>query len=179
MILSCSKKLYSELKTLLLEEHSAAQKKRIADSVENHKIGIVCLLFISGSDEKIIPQRAAWVISELCDRNQDLLLPYLEYMTNIFYTTQNESVLRNFSRTLSLMPFDNKNLGQLLNRAFTLIENQMTPIAVRVHCITIVHRISKIEPDITNELRIVLEGLVEAGSGGEKSRARKLLRKLE
>jgi hypothetical protein len=69
-------------------------------------------------------------------------------------------------------------LGRLVNTCFEWLMTSHTPVAVKVHCMDILYRLSEKEPDIAGELASIIEWRMNEGSPGYKSHSQKILRKL-
>lgn len=133
-------------------------------------------LFLNG--EPRVVQRAAWVVSKCADRYPELLVPHLEAM---IYNLQNDvhvAVKRNTVRVLQNVDVPEELLGTLADVCFGFMESSQEPIAVKVFAMTNLHNITKREPDLKNELKLIIEEQLPYGSAGFKSRAKKILKDL-
>lgn len=137
------------------------------------------LVYLSLYDQPIIPQRASWVLDEITQVHPEWIYPFIEEMAESLENLSHSGARRNISKILGRSPLPKKNLGTLLNLCFEWMINRETAIAVRAHCMTLLYRISEIEPDIIGELTEVLSEYLEIGSAGERSRAKQILKKIQ
>ena len=168
-----------ELTKLLEENHSKNQVAIIADLIYKKDSLFPILVYLSLKNQPIIPQRASWVLEEISKNRPKWITPFIEEMTEKLSTLEHNGTQRNVAKILARSPLPIKHLGGLLNTCFNWIQHRETAIAVRIPCMTIVHRISEIEPDIEAEFKELLYSFVETGSAGERSRAKLILNKME
>ena len=165
-----------EMITLLEEHHSKSQVMIIAGLIGKKKKLFDSLIELCLIEDNLIPQRASWVLDEVTQRYPNWIDPYVENLSLSLSELKHGGTRRNITKVLSRSTLPIENLGELLNVCFEWLVDKETPIAVRAHCMTIVYRISEIEPEIKGEFESILREFVEIGSAGEKSRARRILK---
>ncbi|MBC8173897.1 MAG: hypothetical protein H7X71_08330, partial [Chitinophagales bacterium] len=69
-------------------------------------------------------------------------------------------------------------LGMAATICFELLADINEPVAIRCFSMTVLANISEKEPDIKNELRLLIEEQLPFGTAGFKSRARKVLKSI-
>jgi hypothetical protein len=123
--------------------------------------------------------RATWLMDKVYDVDPNLVRPYIPKMIALIPELEDESKQRQYLKLISceLLPQDIS--GEFISRCFDLLINATTAVAVKVHAMQILYNFSFIEPDIKNELALILEEQMEHGTAGFCSRARKLLKKLK
>ncbi len=134
-------------------------------------IQIVALVF--GKDYRLA-QNASPVMSYVADKHPELIIPYIPRMIDYLEITENTGVKRNILRTLQFTPIPPEKEGQLLDTCFKLIENKKATIAEQCYSMTIIFNIAQHEPEILNELKLIVVDLLENASPGFKVRARQL-----
>ena len=127
-------------------------------------------------DDKIIRQRAAWVIGDIGVDHPKLLIPYLEPLIhNLQDLNHHNAIYRNSLRALQFLSIPKHLQGSLVDSCMNFVTKKSTSIAVRAFSMSILYNISEEEKDLKNELKIVLEDLLPYASKGEKNRASKIL----
>lgn len=122
--------------------------------------------------------RATWLMDKVYDIDPNLVRPYIPKMIALIPTLENESKQRQYLKLISCEPIPKDISGEFINRCFDLLINTTTAVAVKAHAMQILYNFSIIEPDIKNELALILEEQMEHGSAGFCARARKLLKAL-
>jgi hypothetical protein len=69
--------------------------------------------------------------------------------------------------------------GEVMEASFSFIQKRDTPIAIKAFALTLLFNLSKIYPDIKNELRLIIEENIDYETAAYKSRGRKILAKLK
>ena len=90
-----------------------------------------------------------------------------------------DAVKRNTIRTLQDIYIPDHLLGEATDILFNIMMDRNEPIANKVFTMTTLYNICKREPDLANELKIIIEDQMPYGSAGFKSRGLKTLKKLE
>lgn len=172
-------KYHIELIDLLLEEHSKKQVFVISDLIEKKPSLFKKLVDLAIYPDKKFPQRASWTLEELVTRHPNWILPFVEEITLALPLLKHDGNRRNLVKILSRTDLPQQNLGLLLDICFEWVMDFNKAIAVKIHCITILERICKIEPDLISELKTVLQEIQKTGSNGIKSKCRHTLISLE
>ena len=158
----------------LLQEHSKKQALKIAGYIGDNPERFKQLINIFLNSEYRLTQRAAWVVSICAEKNPALLKPYLANIIYNLSTTQVPAVKRNTLRLLQHQTIPADLQGQLVDTCFTYLTTT-EPIAVKAFSLTILANLIKSEPDLKNELRLVLADILPYASPGLLSRAQKIL----
>jgi hypothetical protein len=123
--------------------------------------------------------RAAWMVDKIHEQHPELVVPYLQAMTNFVLTTQNSGKKRHLLKLISMNEIREENLAVLLNFCIEVFTNAAEPVAIRVHAMQILFNIAQKEPDFSGELVELIEHEMEYhGSAGLASRGKKILKKL-
>ena len=125
-----------------------------------------------------IPQRAAWVMSTVAETHKWIIKPYIPKLIDALPGFSHRGIQRCILFTFESEEIPKNKKGQLYNICFDYVDNTKVPVAVRVYAMQILFNISISEPELKNELRLLIESHYENGSDGFKSRARKILKKL-
>ncbi len=171
----------ANLREMILEEHSRAQKQKIVGWINNDPERIALLFAIFFHDEHIVAQRAAWVVSELAASGPQLLRDYVPQLVRYLGDTQqHNAVRRNILKALQYMELPEITHAALLNTCFQYVADPKEYAAVRAFSLTILARMSRCYPDIKQELLLILEDmLLLEHKPSFRSRAKAVLRELK
>jgi len=133
--------------------------------------------FAIGTHEK--SWRASWLMDKVYDEAPQLVRPYIPLMIELIPDLECQSKQRQFLKLISIEPLPKPISGHFINRCFDLLISNSTPVAVRVYAMQILFNFSQQEPDIKNELALVIEEHMNEGTAGFKSRGKRILRKLQ
>ncbi len=168
------------LESELLKEHSRRQADRIAAWVGKDRTRLSQLMKLLLSGERIVAQRAAWVVGICADQHPEMINPYLRKLVNRMQDPGvHDAVKRNIVRILQSADIPRYLLGTVASICFEYLSDAYAPIAVRVCSMTVLARIAQEEPDIGRELRLVIEQHLPYGTGAFKARARQVFRQLD
>ena len=167
-----------DIKEALLEEHSKAQtlkiKRYIGSSQERFKELIDLIL----EDEYRIVQRASWVVKHCCDNNPMLIYPYLGELIPRLRKPLHDAYKRNVLHILSMLEVPEEYLGELADICFDSLENRKEAIAIRAHAMTNLYNVCLKEPELGNELKLLIEEYMPHESAGFKSRGKRIINDL-
>lgn len=146
-----------ELKNQLLKEHSKENTIRIADYIggDSKKFNQLMSLFLG--KEYRVTQRAAWVVSQCAEKHPELLNNHLDELILNLRNNVHVAVKRNTVRVLQNIEIPDHLLGEAADICFGLLASKDEPIAVKAFSMTILANICKKEPDLKNELQILIE----------------------
>lgn len=166
----------NDLRSLIQSwENIALLVRYIADYPEHLDIIMTKVL----DDSRPEHWRAAWMVDKIHEQHPELVIPYIQVMTDFVLTTQNTGKKRHLLKLISLNDIQEENMALLLNYCLEVFTNAAEPVAVRVHAMQILFNIAQKEPDFSGELIELIENEIELhGSAGLFSRGRKLLKKL-
>ena len=135
-------------------------------------------LFLKG--ENRISQKASWVMSHAFDINPSIIKPYLhKLLLKANEPDIHDAIKRNVARIFQCIEIPNKEMGLAVNVFFKLLINPNEATAVRAFSMTVLFNISKKEPDLKNELKLILAELVNSDSAAIKNRAKHILKEID
>ena len=168
--------LTMNLEQELLREHSKEQALKIASWVGGDARRLDQLMGLVFSGQPLIVQRAAWVVGIVGEAHAALFQPYIKKMTvKMKQPGVHAAVKRNFVRILQTIDIPRTMLGAVTNLCFDLLTSPKEPIAVKVFSMTVLARIAHQEPDLEQELRLVVEQQLPLSGAGFRSRAKRVL----
>lgn len=169
-----------DLKDLLLYDLSKRHTNDLARLAGKDSRILEALWKYALSDEEPLNWRSAWVIKGIHEIDQELIEPLLKDMVSALPGLKKEGVKREFLRMIMEYPLpDDELLGVLLDICFRWLAEPAEPIAVKVHCMTILFEISKIIPEIKQELITTIEVAMAEGSAGVVNRGSKTIKALK
>lgn len=161
----------------ILKEHSKEQAERITNFSCSSKKHFEELMNCFLSKNSCLAQRAAYSVGKAVDENREMLIPYIPVLVaQLSRTDVHGAVIRNSLRILQEVDIPEKYHGEVMNICFQYIEDPSTAIAFKAFSLTILHRLSKIYPDLKNELKCIIEDRWDTETPAFKSRARKILK---
>lgn len=169
-----------DLKEAILKEHSKKQAQFITEYIGNNQDLFDELMTHFFSNEYRVTQRAAWIMTHCTEKNPQLINPHLEKMVyNLKEEKIHVAVKRNTVRLLQGVEIPEDLLGTAADCCFNFLLNPNEAVAVKIFSMTILYNICKKEPDLANELKIVIEEFLPHGTAGFRSRGKKILKGLQ
>lgn len=165
-----------DIRDALLAEHSKRQTMAIVEYIGDDANKFKELLTIFFEGEYRLTQRAAWPISYCAEQNPALIRPYLAKLVDQLERDDiHNAVKRNVVRLLQYIGIPNNLLGKVYSHCVDLIDDLNEPVAVRAFALTVAIKIAKAEPDLLNELRLLVKKHLPHTSVAFHKRARKIL----
>lgn len=158
----------------LLMELSRRNTDYIAHSIGDDPGLFRNLVDIMFSGKEPLPSRASWVVTAVTDRHPELLKPYIKKIVNHLEQFEHPGTRRNLLRYLSDTELPESVKGKLYDLCSQWALSRNEPPAVKVHSMQIIYNIAQKEPDLKNEVRLILEELTVHESAAVKSRSRQL-----
>ncbi len=164
-----------DIRKQLLQEHSKANTLHIVDWIESDSARFEELMALFLGDEYRLVQRSAWVVGELGMRHPSLFTPYLSQLLAALREPLHPAVRRNGLKFIaeSDLRFPEEEEGLLVDLAFDLLADPKEAIAIRVHAMQVIVNLCKPYPELGLELKPLLTDLLDAGSAGLRSRAKR------
>ncbi|MFZ6051556.1 hypothetical protein [Halocola ammonii] len=171
------------IKQALIDEHSKAQKDRIADYVghDTDRFETFMRIFLHG--EKPLPQRAAWCLDVIYRNNPIATQRFFpELIERLADDSAHDAVHRNILKIFESEPIDvlgEELQGKLIDLCFGFLASPQRPIAIRAYSMTVLYKFCELYPELGGELKLLIEENMKYGSAGIKSRGRKVLKALK
>lgn len=164
------------LREALLVEHSKRQTMKIVEYIGADASRFAELIGIFFEGEYRLTQRAAWVLNYCAERHPALVEPYLEKLVDLLAEKRvHNAARRNIARFLQYVEIPEELLGKAYSHCVDLFDDPNEPIAVRVFALTVATRIAKREPELINELQMIVKKHLPQASAGIRARAREIL----
>lgn len=168
------------IREALLEEHSKQQTDRIIKYIatDQKKFDELVSLFLN--DEYRVVQRAAWPLSYIIIAHPGLAKKHLKkIIQNLGKPGIHDAVKRNTVRFLQTIDIPESLQGTVMDTCFNYIADPGEAVAIKAFSLTILHNLSKIYPEISGELKSLIETQLPHQTAGFKSRAKKILQQME
>jgi hypothetical protein len=168
------------LREAILAEHSKTNTQKIVQWIGNDGQKIRKLIDILLKDEYRVVQRAAWIMSDVAKIHPLLMLEHVPILVEkLKDTSAHIAVKRNIYRILQFVELPETIHGDLMNNCFESLMNPREAHAVRAFAMSILARMAETYPEISNELRLIIEdALQHEAVASFKSRAKKVLKQL-
>lgn len=155
--------------------HALAITEFAVSSEENFKELIDCFL----SKDIRVAQRAAWSVSWAAQKKPEIVQPYIGILVDQLKRKDvHNAVIRNSLRILEDLTIPEKFHGEVMDACFQFLQNRETAIAIKAFALTVLFNLSKIYPEIKNELRILIEENMDYETAAYRSRGKKILARL-
>ena len=164
------------IKAEIIKEHSKSQTMKVVQYIGKDQTRFDELIEILLKDEKKLAQRAAWIMSNCVEAEPSLIIPHLEDLLNNLRNPVHDAIKRNTIRALEYIEIPEDLMGLVADICFEFLDSTKETIATRVFSMTALLKVCQQEPELSNELKIVIEDHYDHGSAGFKARARKVLK---
>lgn len=167
-----------DIRVEILKEHSKQNSETIAAWVGASPQRVAQLIDLFLHDEYRVVQRLAQVVGKLADTHPQLVTPWLPQLVR----RMNEpgvhvAVKRNVVRILQYVDIPEALHGDLMNTCFDLLADPNETVAVRVFSMTVLDKLSAQYPEIRQELKVIIEDVLEQGcTAAFRARARMVLK---
>jgi hypothetical protein len=123
-----------------------------------------------------IPPRAAWPVSYCVQAYPGLAQPYLKSFAHILGKKELDgAVKRSIVRMLQFVNIHKNLQGSVADHCFTFLSDPKEAPAVRVFSMRVLENHTALNPDLRNELALILEEQLPYASAGFVCRARKII----
>ena len=167
------------IKAALLKEHSKKQCDKIVKWVgaDQKRFGELFNLFLN--DEYRVVQRAGWPISYCVEEHPELIKKHFpRLLKNLGKKRIHDAVKRNTVRLLQYVSIPGKFHGEVMDLCFRYITSPAEAVAVKAFSLTVLQNLARQYPEITNEIKLVIDERWDYETVAFKTRAKKLLKEL-
>jgi hypothetical protein len=167
------------LHKLLRGRFSKNEVSQIVDYVGDNPVRFKALIDIFLEGPYRISQRVSWPMTYCAEKHQHVVRPHLKTLLNYLKKPEADNTIkRNTIRLLQFIDIPRALEGTIAERCFGYLQTRSEPIAVRVFAMTVLSRICEKNPELKQELKILIEDEMPFGSAGFRSRGKKILKKL-
>jgi hypothetical protein len=168
-----------KLTEMILAGNSRFNTDLVAAHIGSDEVLFGELIYLMHNGQPPIAQRAAWIMTAVTDKYPWLIQPYINGIVERMHSCCHPGIVRSVLRQFCQLDFSEEIAGEIFEMSYKLLNDTKQPVAIRVYAMQILFNISEKEPDLKNELKLVLENLLDdIASAGIASRAGKLLIKI-
>lgn len=165
-----------DIRQALMAEHSKRQTTAIVEFIGDDPKRFAELMKLFFAGEYRLTQRAAWPMNYCAERHPKLILPYLPKLLDCLEREDmHDAVRRNVVRLLQYIKIPKRLMGRTYAHCVDLLDDADQPVAVRVFAMTVAARIAKAEPDLMNELKLIVRKHLPHSTAAFRVRARDIL----
>lgn len=168
-----------DLKDQLLAAHSKANCDVIVNWIGDKQNRFDELVGFFLSDDPVLSQRAGWPMSYAGIKHTVLVQKHLKKLVkNLQKSNLHDAVKRNTIRLLENIEIPEEITGTLMNICFDYISSPTEKPAIKAFSLTVLENMTLKYPEISSELKTIIEDRWDYETAAFKSRARKILKKL-
>jgi hypothetical protein len=168
-----------EVAQILLSDHSKAHINRVVKWIGIDKKRFAGLIKLVLGKDPVLAFRASWAMDYCTEKHPAIVKPHLEKLIdNLLLPNQHPSVYRCTIRILQHIEIPEKLLGKVVDTCFRLLQDSNSAVAVKAFSMTVLSNALKYEPDLANELEIVIREQMIEGSAAIQSRGKKILKQI-
>ncbi len=169
-----------KLKVEILKEHSKTQCTKIVNWVGNNQERFDELFDLFLQEEHRVAQIAGWPMSNCVIAHPALISKHWKkFLSNLEKQNLHNAVRRNSMRLMEEIEIPVKYHGAIMNTCFRFLKSPTEFLAVKVSAMSVLAELAKIYPEISQELKLMIEDQFPQQTAGFKSRAKKVLKQLE
>jgi hypothetical protein len=166
-----------DLRKEILKTHSKAQTDKIINYVGNKPDRFKALLNVYLAGPYRVTQRASWPLSYCVQNYPELLKPHFKTVIDFLKKPDvHDAVKRNTIRLLQYVHIPKRFYGSVADLCFNALQNKKEPVAIKAFSITVLGKLVDNEPDLKNELKLILEEQLPYASPAFKVRAMRFLK---
>jgi hypothetical protein len=163
----------------ILREHSKTQTNKIVKYVGKSPQRFKALVDVFLAGPFRVTQRAAWPLTYCVENFPELIKPHLKTILNHLKKPGiHDAVKRNTVRLLQFITIPEKYQGQVADLCFQYLRDTREPVAIRVFSMTVLTEIARSNPELKQEIVILIEDQLPYASAAFRSRAKKVLKVL-
>jgi hypothetical protein len=168
-----------DLRKAIQQEHSRTQTDKILEYVGNNPSRFKALVDVFLEGPHRTTQRAAWPLGYCVERNPKLITPHLGHILDYLKKPGiHNAVKRNTVRFLQFIDIPRRYQGKVAATCFQYLESK-EPVAIKAFSMTVLANIAMHNPELKQEIVIVIEDQLPYSSPAFTGRARKVLQQLK
>lgn len=166
------------IREALIAKHSKQQTVKIVNYIGKDPERFSDLMSIFFGDHFRLAQRAAWVVSHVAESSPGLVQPYLSKMVTCLTSKKvHDALKRCVLRSLQYLEIPEKLEGKIYSISLDLVDEPREPAAIRVFAMSAAAKIANGQPDLMNEISLIVNKHIEHSSAAFRARARMIFAK--
>ena len=168
-----------ELKTLLPDSLKITIDKAVEEVIKNPEL-YSQMLELAFTGEKKFAQRASRVVYYAGVKQPELALPFYGTIINNLQKIENDSIKGTLTALFTELPLPENEelLGILTSFCFEAMNTISEKATMKVYPMQVLYRITKIYPELKNELVLILRNQMEFEKPSYQAVARRILKKI-
>jgi hypothetical protein len=167
-----------DLKKELEQRYSQARNKKLVNLIGQDPGKFAALADHFFGQDLLVAQQAITVMSFCADKYPILIKPYLDRIILQLNNQPSVGVKRGILRILQHQDIPRDLQGLVADICFQYLAAQEPP-AIKAFALSVLANLARMEPDLNQELKLVIEDQMPYASPAFKSRANKILQALE
>ena len=160
----------------LMAGHSRQRTMAIVEFIGDDPQRFAELMKVFFEGDYRLTQRAAWPMNYCAEQHSNLIQAYLPKLLDCLdRDDMHEAIRRNIMRLLQYVEIPKRLSGKIYDQSVNLLDDPDQPIAVRVFAMSVAARIAKPEPDLMNELRLIIRKHLPHSTAAFRARAKQVL----
>lgn len=166
------------IREALIAKHSKEQTVKIVNYIGNDSEKFSKLMSMFFGDDCRLAQRAAWAVSHVTESSPALVQPFLAKMVNCLTSKKvHDALKRCVLRSLQYLEIPEKLAGKIYSISLDLIDEPREPAAIRVFAMSAAAKIANGQPDLMNEISLIVNEHLEHSSAAFRARAQMIFKK--
>lgn len=166
------------LSELILSEYNRVHADLVADYVIQNPGLLPEMLELVFKLEEPLSRRAAWSLRIVSQKKVGIVEPMVPRIINQIREVNDIPVLKLVLAVLVETEIPEEYHGEVLQFTSEVLIDSNSSIACLIYSMDIFYKLSLKEPDLLNELRLMLEQIIPYGSPGVKNKCGRLIRKI-
>ncbi len=167
------------LETEIRREHSKRQTVRIARWIGPDKRRFRELMELLLHGDRLVTQRAAWILSSCYEFHPQLITPWLPALLKKMQEPDvHDALKRNVARLFECIDIPKPLLGTVVSLCFDYLNAVDAPIAVKAYSMSVLARVAEQEPDLKHELQTAIELMIPYVGPALRARGRMVIKHL-
>ncbi len=167
------------LQSVLLSQKQPGWESQLATSISDSQSEIDQLMECFYSGDFRLSHRATQVILKLVKLNPSGVRQQVPKMVSTLSGSLPDWYKRNILRILQDQTIPEQQWGHAADQCFAYLSAPQEPVAVKVFSMTVLYNICRKIPELSKELRFLIEDQYPLASAGFKARARKVLKQMD
>jgi hypothetical protein len=168
-----------DLRKELLKAHNRTQALRIVRYVGKDTARFKSLVDVYLEGPYRVTQRASWPLGICVENYPPMVKPHLKRLLDFLKRPgTHDAVRRNTMRLLQYAEIPKRNHGQVVNVCFEYLQQKNIAVAIKVFAMSVLRKIIDDQPELLQELKVILEDQFPFATAAFRSRARKVLKSI-
>jgi hypothetical protein len=150
----------------------------LVEKFEDDRNVFKTLLDVTYQDTYPLSMRSSRVIWLIGKKYPGFIKPYLPDMIKRLPRFKVDAVRRNILTILIEVPLPDIDLGKLFDVCYLWLQSDKEPVAIRGNSVTVLYKISEIQPELKGELIELFESLLPCSSRGIETRIKDMINRL-